>query len=139
MKTLVFCRQCYLIFSFLFFLEILYLYFCPTSIYLLLNNLIYRVFFVLVFDRASCLHFSFDFVHWYLIFFGRWCAVEWGMDRNCIISVCRVVAYCSTHSTDGIVICTSFDGVLSFEESEVSVNRIGWEINAGDSIEHQHK
>ena len=32
-----------------------------------------RVFFILceVFDRVSCLHFSFDFIHWPLIFFGR--------------------------------------------------------------------
>ena len=54
---------------------------------------LYRVFFLLVvvFDRVSCLHFSSDFVHRYLIFFERWCAIEWCIDHNFIILLCRVI------------------------------------------------
>ena len=49
---------------------------------------IYRVFFLIVvlFDKASCLYFSPDFIHRPLIFFVRLCAIESGIDHNSIIS-----------------------------------------------------
>ena len=47
-----------------------------------------------VFDRASCLHFLSDLVHRPLIFFGRYGAVEWGIDHNCIIPQSRVISQC---------------------------------------------
>ena len=52
--------------------------------------LTYRVFFLLVvvFDWVSCLHFSSDFVHRYLIFFWIWYAIKWGIDHDCIVTLC---------------------------------------------------
>ena len=49
------------------------------------------------------------------------------------------MAYYSTHGNDTIMIYTSFDSVSSPEENDVSINKIGWEMKAGDSIKHQHK
>ena len=47
--------------------------------------------FIVVFDSTSCLHSSSDFVHRYLIFFGRWYAIKWGINHNCIIARCREI------------------------------------------------
>ena len=47
-----------------------------------------------VFDRVHCPHFSFDFFHRPLIFFGRWDAIEWGIDDNFIITPYRVISQC---------------------------------------------
>ena len=44
------------------------------------------------------------------------------------------LAYYSTPSNDTIMIHTSFDCVSSPEENEVSMNKIEWEMKAGDSI-----
>ena len=57
---------------------------------------IYRVFFliVVVFDSASCLYFSPDFIHRPLIFFVRLCAIDRGIDHNFIISRSRVISQC---------------------------------------------
>ena len=49
---------------------------------------------VVLFDKASCLYFSPDFIHRPLIFFVRLCAIEWGIDHNSIIAVSRVIRRC---------------------------------------------
>ena len=40
----------------------------------------------------------------------------------------------SIHSNDAIVIDTSFDCALSPKENEGSMNKIEWEMKAGDSV-----
>ena len=55
---------------------------------------IYRVFFLIVvfFDSASCLYFSPDFIHRPLIFFARFCAIEWGIGHNSKIFKSREIS-----------------------------------------------
>ena len=62
--------------------------FRTISSFYLMWSFIYRVFFIGSGLWVSCLYFSFDVVHWYLIFFGRWYVIEWGIDHNCIITLC---------------------------------------------------
>ena len=47
---------------------------------------------VVVFDLASCLYLSPDFIHRLLIFFVRLCAIEWGIDHNSIMSRSWVIS-----------------------------------------------
>ena len=48
--------------------------------------------------------------------------------------VLYALAYYSTQNNGTIMIDTSFDSALSPEENEGSMNKIEWEMKAGDSI-----
>ena len=44
------------------------------------------------------------------------------------------LAYYSSHSNGTVMIDTSFDCALSPKENEGLMNKIGWEMKAGDSV-----
>ena len=49
---------------------------------------------VVLFDLICCLYFSPNFIHRPLIFFVRFCAIEWGSDHNSSIDTSRVIGQC---------------------------------------------
>ena len=71
------------------------LYLIQIEAHLTINKEIQGIFLLCAdFDQASCLHFLSDLVHRPLIFFGRWDAIEWGIDDNFIITPYRVISQC---------------------------------------------
>ena len=52
------------------------------------------IFIVVVFDWASCLYFSANFIHRPLIFFVRLCVIEWGIDHDYAIVASWVIRWC---------------------------------------------